>query len=104
MIKQVVYLVLISLAVVLMATYLDKAFLYLIHTYNVLNSWFSNIFASTKLGLILTQLCSLFLLPFIAAMVIAGGYWMFKRKQFPYLVQTMWVLWLILATMLVVSR
>jgi type IV secretory pathway TrbL component len=104
MLKQVIYLVIASLVVVLLAVYLDQALQQLSNLYTMVAGWFSEVFASGRLGSILTELLSLFLIPLVITGVIAGAYWAFRRKSFPYFNAVVWTIWLVLATLLVVNK
>jgi len=47
---------------------------------------------------------ALLIIPVGAGIIIGGIYWGFKRSNAPWLMQITWVIWIILATALVINQ
>ncbi len=104
MIKKVVCLIVMSLLVVLFATYINDVFQVFTHAYSTVTSWFSDIFSNSQIGTVLTQLIGLFLIPLLLTGLVAACYWFVKKKNLPAFNEVLWVLWVMLATLFVVGH
>ncbi|OGT29852.1 MAG: hypothetical protein A3E87_08910 [Gammaproteobacteria bacterium RIFCSPHIGHO2_12_FULL_35_23] len=104
MVKNIIFLIVASVLVILLANYLNEGLQQIMSFHDLLTGWLSQIFSKSKTGVLLVHLLALFIIPLVIAGIVAGIYWIFKRKSFPIFHEVMWVLWIILATLLVVSR
>ncbi|MCH9755890.1 MAG: hypothetical protein K0U37_01695 [Gammaproteobacteria bacterium] len=97
MLKQsLIYLVL-SILVVLLATYAKIFFVYVDLLYVILNNFLEPLFGSGLIGEAFRDMVTLILTPLFLAALPALIYWLIKRKQMPYFLELTWLLWLILA-------
>ena len=62
-----------------------------------LDSLFAEVMNSSSLGIQLRHILSLALTPIVIVAIPAGIYWFRKKKLHPYLIQIIWVLWMVTA-------
>lgn len=98
MLKHIISLIIASLLVLLLAQYLTIG----LHWLQTLNGDFYNysksIFTGKSVGAILRQLIGLLLIPIVLAGVPALLYYAVYRKSMPHFNEVIWVLWIVLAT------
>ena len=104
MLRNIIFLIIASILVIALTKYIYQVLQLAINLHEVLISWFAQVFSRSKTGLLLTKLLALFIIPLVSAGIIAGIYWIFKRKSLPIFNEVMWVLWIILATVLVITK
>ncbi len=97
MLKQsFIYLVL-SLLIILFATYAKIFFVYVNLLYVYLDNMLMPLFGSSFIGEVIRDMLTLVLTPFLLAGIPALIYWLIKRKKMPYFLELIWLLWLVLA-------
>jgi hypothetical protein len=98
MLKNIISLIVASLLVLLLAQYLTIG----LHWLQTINSDFYNyskdIFTGKAIGAILRQLIGLLLIPIVLAGIPALLYYAVYRKSMPHFNAVIWILWIILAT------
>jgi len=101
MIKQIIAIILLSIAVVLTMSYAQQAIQYLIDAHEWVSNALTDVFSGGQTGNLLRGLIALLTLPLIVGMAPALVYWAARRQWFPYFMQTVWVVWLIQAGALI---
>lgn len=99
--KQTALFLGLSLIIILLAHYLFLALQWLLTGYQDLIAYMQSVFASGKLGQILSSFVALIAVPLIISGAVALIYWCFKRKVIPNYWLYLWGFWLILTTALV---
>mgnify|MGYP004001754247 CR=1 FL=1 len=101
MIKQLIYLLIASLIIVLFASFFNHLLTWLQQLHHLLQNTLTQVFANSQLGQTITGLLSLFLVPLVIMLVVSGVYLVFKKKPLPQQDGLLWAVWLVLATTLV---
>ncbi|MDF1645856.1 MAG: hypothetical protein P1U61_02590 [Legionellaceae bacterium] len=97
MLKQSLIYFILSLLVVLFATYAKIFFVYVNLLYVYIDTTLKPLFGTGLMGEALRDMITLILTPFCLAALPALIYWLIKRKIMPYFIELIWVFWLILA-------
>lgn len=69
-----------------------------------LDSIFAEIMNTSSLGIHLRHILTLALTPIVIVAIPVGIYWVFKKKLPPYLIQIIWVLWIVTALSRLLSQ
>jgi hypothetical protein len=93
--QSFIYLVL-SILVVLFASYAQMLIVYLDMLYTYVNLQLSPVFSSSETGILIRQVFSLVLIPVIIACIPALAYRVIKGKHMPYFIEVTWFLWLVI--------
>lgn len=100
--KHIIALVIISLLVLLLSHYV---YIVISHIAAV-HDWFSDdlkiIFTASSVGKWFRELFAMLALPLIVGLVPAGLYWGMKKQPMPYLVELIWVVWLVQTTAVII--
>lgn len=102
-IRQILFVLIASAAAVIALPYLNDVLGYYVHLHHLGENWLSGVFSNGQSGRILAELLALFFIPLIISLVISGIYWSVKRKKLPMFSEILWVLWIVLATVLIWS-
>lgn len=95
MLKQIIALVVFSLAVILCMSYAKHAMDLLLNAHNWVSNMLMNVFSSDQAGNLVRNLLALISIPILVAFVPAVTYWIIKRNWFPYFMPVVWIVWLI---------
>ena len=101
MLKNIIYLIIASLIIILAASFLKPGLGYLLNFYQWLTHLLEQVFSSGYIGKTLRNLLPLFLIPLIVGGVVSLVYSLIKRSQFPYFAALIWAIWIVLATLIV---
>lgn len=99
MLKQVASLIIASIIILFLSPYIAKGFGWLDYFYTWLYHLSGTIFSNNDIGSLLQKLVALLLIPLVCAGLPAGIYYMIYRKTMPYLIQLIWVIWIIVAVL-----
>lgn len=102
MLKQIIALILVSVAVIFSMSYAQHAVQLLLNAHEWIAQLLTDVFSGGNTGNLIRGLIALLSLPILVALVPTLIYWMIKRHWFPYFMQMVWVIWLIQAGALVV--
>jgi hypothetical protein len=97
MLKQGIVYFILSLLIILFATYAKIFFVYIDLFYVYLNNALLPLFGSSFMGEAIRDMLTLVLTPFLLASLPALIYWVIKRKKMPHFIVLIWLFWLILA-------
>ena len=101
MIKQVIAIILLSVAIILTMSYAQQAVQYLLQAHEWVSTLLTDVFSGGQTGNLLRGLIALLTIPVIVALVPALIYWASRRQWFPYFMQIVWVIWLVQAGALI---
>ncbi|OGT52107.1 MAG: hypothetical protein A3F17_08390 [Gammaproteobacteria bacterium RIFCSPHIGHO2_12_FULL_41_15] len=99
-IKQVVLLFLLSTCASLGIKALDDVLAIILSVHQWVVHVLGSVFASDYIGHTILNVISMTILPFISGGIMAGIYWLIKKETLPYLMEFIWVSWLLLVVTL----
>lgn len=97
MLKQIIALVVISLAVVFFMSYAQQVVQFLLTAHNWVAGELTGVFSGGQAGNLVRGLLALLAIPLFIALIPTTIYWGMKRHWFPYFMQVVWVVWLLQA-------
>lgn len=95
MIKQIIAIVLLSIAAIFSMSYAQQAMQYLLHAHEWVSTILTDVFSGGQTGNLLRGSIALLAIPVIVGLAPALLYWTARRQWFPYFMQTVWIVWLI---------
>lgn len=96
MIKQILLIILLSLAAIFFHSELSRVLDGLIYAHNFIDKSLGFIFSKDRVGRLIQDMISLLLIPLLGGLIIAALYWMLKRSKLPNAMGVVWALWLVL--------
>jgi hypothetical protein len=102
MIKNLLALIVLSIAVILTMTYAQTGLHALLSAYDWISATLKQVFSDGPAGNLSRELLALLFVPFIVGMIPALLYWFAKRTWFPYFMQLVWVTWLVQTAAIVI--
>lgn len=103
MIKHIIVLLLFSLAVIFGAHHIHPIIVVLLSSHDWISQLLLQVFTGGQAGNTARQLIALLAIPVFIALIPALVFWVARRRFFPYFFQTIWVLWLIQTTALIMT-
>lgn len=104
MLKQIIALIIFSVAIVLSMSYAQQVVHVLINAHDWISQILTDVFSGGQAGNLARGLIALLSMPILIGLVPAMIYWLVKRHWFPYFMQIVWVVWLIQAGALVMYK
>jgi hypothetical protein len=101
MLKHIIVLLALSLAVIFGTPHIHPLILALVSAHDWISRLLLQVFSNGQVGSISRQLIALLAMPLLIALVPTLIFWLAKRRFFPYFFQTVWVLWLLQTTALI---
>ncbi len=101
--QSFIYLIL-SVFIVIFASYAQVVIVYLDMLYTYVNLQLSPVFSSSATGILIRQVFSLVLIPVLIACIPALAYRAIKGQHMPYFIQVTWLLWLVIVLSRVLIR
>lgn len=102
MIKQVIALIVLSVAIVLAIPYAQQAVEFMIDAHDWVAQILTEVFSVGQAGNLARSLIALLSVPVLIAFIPSLLYWIVRRHWFPYFMEIVWVVWLVQAGALVV--
>ena len=102
MIKQIIFILLLSVVILLTMPYAQHGVQYLVDIHTWISNALMQVFSGGTAGNLARGLLALLAVPVLVGLVPAIIYWLIKRRWFPYFMEFVWVTWLIEVTALVV--
>lgn len=102
MFKQIVFLLVLSLLIVIGTAYAHQAMQYLVNAHEWIDGMLTEVFSGGTAGNIIRQLIALLAIPVFVGLVPAIIFWMVKRRWMPYFMEIVWVIWLLQTGALVI--
>lgn len=103
MIKQIVALVIGSLAVIITMVYEQHALQYLITSHNWVAQLLREVFSGGQVGTIARELIAILAIPLCIGIAAALIYYLVKRHWFPYFMEVVWIVWIIQVSALIAT-
>jgi sulfite exporter TauE/SafE len=104
LIKHIAALILLSLLILLAGSFFTS----LLNEVTNIHHWFikllSHIFTSQDTARWLRDLLAMLALPALAGLIPCGVYWSLKRKPMPYTLYVIWLVWIIQAVAILLTR
>lgn len=104
MLKQVIIYLVLSLLVVLFASYLHAFFVLVDTIYVFFNHLLSGIFNNSKTAEIIQKVLLLAILPIVIAAIPAVPYRLVTGRNMPYFYEVAWCVWLMVVVSIFVAR
>jgi len=98
MLKQLLYIIIISLLTVLFVKEIHFVLAHLGSLHHYLAKQLAHVFSGGSIGLMIRKVLVLTIIPLALGFIPGLIYWIIKRAQMPYLFHVIWVIWIILAT------
>lgn len=102
MIKQLIAIILFSIAITVAMPYAQQGLQYMITAHDWISDLLTQVFSGGQAGNIIRNTLSLLAIPVLIAFVPALIYWIVKRSWFPYFAEMIWVVLLIEASALTI--
>jgi len=103
MLKQIIILLVLSVAIILGMTYAQMGVQWLLDAHDWISQILMDVFSGGQAGNIARELIALLSVPILVGLVPALIYWIIRRHWFPYFMEIVWVVWLIQAGALVIT-
>ena len=102
MLKQIIALIVFSIAIVLSMSYIHHGVQWLISAHNWVTHLLSDVFSGGQAGSLLKGLIALLSIPVVVGLIPASVYWLARHRWIPYFMEIVWVVWLIQTGALVI--
>lgn len=103
MLKQIVAIILLSVALIMTMSYAQDGVQLLLSLHDWLAEELMNVFSEGKAGNTLRELIALLAPPILIGLIPALIYWMAKRSWFPYFMECVWIIWIVQVSALVIA-
>lgn len=104
MLKHALIFLIISILAVIFSSFTQQCIVYIHLLFITIKNWLMPVFHALDLGPTMLRICLLMLIPLTAAGIPALLYRLVKGRQMPYLIESTWVFWLILALSTILIR
>jgi hypothetical protein len=102
LLKNIIALIAISLLSIFGVEYIRPVIMALLSSHDWISQLLLQVFSGGQAGNILRELIALITMPLIIGLIPASVYWLAKRRMFPYFMHTVWIVWLIQTTAILV--
>lgn len=96
MAKQIILMLLLSLAAIMFRDKLVLALDALVYAHNQIASVLHVIFAEDRAGQLIQDMIALLFIPACLGALVAVAFWMAKREHMPHVMGVVWVVWVVL--------
>ena len=104
MIKQLLYMVGLTILAVLSLPYIHSVLNQLIALHSYTLDHLNQVFANGNIAHYIQQIIAIAIIPIGVGLIIAGGEWVIKRRVYPQvLLLIAWAIWLMLVTVLAIK-
>lgn len=100
MIKQVILLIVASIASIFFKNQLVQGIHFLLYSHHQLADTLTGIFATDQTGRMIHDVIALLLIPVVIGGILSLAHWLVKKRPMPHTLAVMWVIWAILVTAL----
>lgn len=97
MLKQLIALIILSIAVIFFMTYAQAIIHLLLSAHEWISQMLTNVFAGGQSGKLAKEVIALLSIPILISFIPAILYWIVKRQWFPYFMEVIWIVWLLQA-------
>lgn len=102
MLKNIITLLAITLIVIFGAHNLRPFIMALLTVHDWISQALMQVFSGGPVGNIIRQLIALISMPLFIGLIPALPYWLAKRRLFPYFIHTVWGVWLIQISVIII--
>jgi hypothetical protein len=102
MLKQIIVIILLSIAITVGMPYAQQGLHYLLLGHDWISDILTNVFSGGQAGNIIRNVITLLAIPVLVGLVPTIIYWIAKRRWFPYFMDIVWIIWLIQTSALVI--
>ncbi len=102
MLKQIIAIIVLSVAIILSLSYAQQAIQLLVAAHDWISNLLTDVFSGGQAGNLARGLIALLALPVLVGAIPALIYWMIRRHWFPYFMEVVWIVWLVQAGALAV--
>ncbi|HVY53303.1 MAG TPA: hypothetical protein VHA13_02170 [Gammaproteobacteria bacterium] len=102
LLKNIIALIAISLLAILSPHIIHPIITALLSCHDWVSELLLQVFSGGQAGSIARNLIALLAMPLIISVIPAIVYWLAKRSMFPYFMHTLWAVWLVQTTALIV--
>lgn len=103
MIKHLLYMIGLTIVILLLMPYCHSALNQLVALHQFTLSHLNQIFTQGKIAFHIQQVVAVILIPLCIGLIIAGIEWTIRRRINPGLLLTVWAIWLVLITTLILN-
>jgi len=96
MFKQVILVMVVSIAAIFFKSQLTYVLHYLLVLHNALAYGLASIFSNSPTGQMIQAIVALIVIPIIITGIMALAYWLVKRSEMPHLTAIVWFIWAVL--------
>jgi hypothetical protein len=100
MLRHILALIIFSIVVILFRAQFGEFLHFVGYWHTWLGSKLLMIFSTSNTGELISHVLALVFIPIIISLIPAFIFWVFRRREMPYMVTVTWVLWIILATII----
>ncbi|MCC2666994.1 MAG: hypothetical protein K0R24_284 [Gammaproteobacteria bacterium] len=102
MLKQIIVIILLSIAITVGMPYAQQGLQYLLLAHDWISDILTSVFSGGQAGNIIRNVITLLAIPVLVGLVPTIIYWIAKRRWFPYFMDIIWITWLIQTSALVI--
>ncbi|MEO8401513.1 MAG: hypothetical protein ABI597_06920 [Gammaproteobacteria bacterium] len=102
MMKQIIALLILSIVIILGMPYAQQGLQFLVNSHDWIAEQLKQVFSVGEAGNLVRQLLALLAMPVVVGFVPALIFWLVKRSWFPYLMELIWVIWLVQTSALII--
>jgi hypothetical protein len=101
MIKQIIILIALSVLVILILPLCHSVIHYLLTVYHFIYNTLDTLFVQSKNANFIKQLIAFLAVPLGLGAILGSLYFAVRRQKMPYIMEIIWIIWVILATTLI---
>jgi len=102
MLKQIIVIILLSVALTVGMSYAQQGLQYLLLGHDWVADVLTQVFSGGQAGNIIRNVMTLLAIPVLIGLIPTIIYWIAKRSWFPYFMDIVWIIWLVQTSALVV--
>jgi hypothetical protein len=95
MLKQIIAIFILSIVIILAMPYAQSALGFILSAHDWVSNTLKEVFSGGQAGNLVRELLALLTVPVIVGLIPVLFYWLAKRTWFPYVMQIIWIVWLI---------
>lgn len=104
MAKQIILIILLTLAAIFFRPQLSHVLDMLVYLHNSIAGTLARIFSGNDIGRLLQDVIALLLIPLVLGGIVGVAFWLIKREMMPNVMMIVWVIWLVLLTTMIAQH
>jgi len=101
MLKHLLAIIVLSAAAIFAIPHCHSCLQWLLGLHTFIVNTLGNVFAVSSTGNFIKSFIAILVIPVSAGIILGGAYWVFKRRQMPYLMNIVWSIWIVLIVTLI---